>query len=276
MKITLGFSPCPNDTFMFDALVHQKIDCEGLDFEAIMTDVEELNRLAFAQKLDVTKLSYHALAHLTEHYVAFDAGSALGNNCGPLLIALPGRTEFEPENATVAIPGKFTTANFLLDFAFPKIAEKKEVVFSKVEEAVLSGEADAGVIIHENRFTYEDRGLKKILDLGEHWEAATGLPIPLGGIAGKRSLPPEILQKINRLIRQSVEFAFKNPGSAKEFISAHAQEMNEQVMYSHINLYVNNFSVSLGKTGRSSVSKLFEAVHSKSRANFYIGKIFID
>ena len=191
-SITLGFSPCPNDTFIFDALLRGKVDTEGLAFEPVMEDVEALNRRAFAGELAATKLSYHAFAHLTHQYALLDAGSALGNNCGPLLIALKPMTEEEVNAATIAIPGKMTTANFLLSLAFPKAQNKQEVIFSGIETAVLEGKTQAGLIIHENRFTYAQKGLVKILDLGEHWETSTGLPIPLGGIVVRRDLPFEI------------------------------------------------------------------------------------
>jgi len=191
-NLTLGFSPCPNDTFIFDALLHGRIDTEGLVFEPVMEDVEALNRRAFAGELAVTKLSYHAFAHLTDQYALLDAGSALGNNCGPLLIARQAMTEAEVNAARIAIPGKMTTANFLLSLAFPLAQHKQEVIFSDIENAVLRGDVEAGLIIHENRFTYAQKGLVKILDLGEHWETTTGLPIPLGGIVVRRDLPLEI------------------------------------------------------------------------------------
>ena len=191
MKLTLGFSPCPNDTFIFDAMVHHKIDTEGLEFEVVMEDVEELNQRAFAHELDITKLSFHAYAYLINRYVLLSAGSALGNNCGPLLIAKKEMSEKEINNSKIAIPGKFTTANFLLGLAYPKAQNKIPVLFSEIEEAILSGKVDAGLVIHETRFTYHERGLVKIIDLGEYWEGDTGLPIPLGGIVVKRGLSTE-------------------------------------------------------------------------------------
>jgi 1,4-dihydroxy-6-naphthoate synthase len=256
LKLTLGFSPCPNDCFIFDALIHKKIDTEGLEFEVFMEDVETLNRRAFKGELDITKLSYHAYAHLTGKYQLLNSGSALGNNCGPLLIS---NSIFQISDSTkIAIPGKYTTANFLLSLAFPAAKTKTEMVFSEIEDAVLNGKADAGLIIHENRFTYEAKGLKKIIDLGEYWEALSKAPIPLGGIVVKRDLPADLKKKVDRLIRKSVEYAFANPGASRNFVKAHAQEMSEEVMYKHIDLYVNKYSVDLGEEGKKAVQLLFD------------------
>src|ERR1019366_5232120 len=243
-KITLGFSPCPNDCFIFDAMIHGKINTEGLQFEVVMEDVEALNQKAFTDELDITKLSFFAFAHVTKFYQLLNSGSALGKGCGPLLVA---NSKFKIESTTkIAIPGKYTTANFLLSLAFPDAKNKVETLFSDIEDAVLSGKVDAGLIIHENRFTYEQKGLKKLIDLGEYWETLTNAPIPLGGIVAKRNLPNDLKQKINRVIRKSVEFAFANPKSSLNFVKAHAQEMSEEVMYKHIDLYVNNYSIDLG------------------------------
>jgi 1,4-dihydroxy-6-naphthoate synthase len=262
MKLTLGFSPCPNDTFIFDALIHHKIDTEGLDFEVLFDDVETLNQKALRGELDITKLSFHAYAHVLEHYVLLDAGSALGFGVGPLLIskhqADPDLVRREAAELTVGIPGRYTTANFLLGVAFPELQNKKEIMFSDIEKSLLSGEIDLGLIIHENRFTYQDKGLKKVMDLGDFWEKETGAAIPLGGIMIKRSLPEDVKDKVNRLVRKSVEFAFENPKSGIGFIREHAQEMSEEVMYKHIELYVNRYSVDLGTEGRKAVQTLFD------------------
>jgi len=261
MKITLGFSPCPNDTFIFDALIHHKIDTEGLEFEVRYDDVETLNQKAFNKELDVTKLSYHAFAYAAKDYVLLDAGSALGFGVGPLLIA---DADFDiallnqPNDLKIGIPGKYTTANFLLGIAYPQLINKKEIVFSEIEQSVIDKKIDLGLIIHENRFTYQDKGLKKIIDLGDFWEKETACAIPLGGIVVKRDLPEEVKLKINRLIRKSVEFAFANPKSGLAFIKSHAQEMSEEVMYKHIDLYVNQYSIDLGQDGRKAINILFE------------------
>jgi 1,4-dihydroxy-6-naphthoate synthase len=276
MKYSLGFSPCPNDTFIFDAMIHGKIDTEGLEFEVIMEDVEALNRRTFAGKIDITKLSYHAFAHLTAKYQLLNAGSALGNNCGPLLIAQKPMTANEINAANIAIPGKMTTANFLLNMAFPKAQNKNEVIFSEVEAMVVSGKVDAGLIIHENRFTYEQKGLVKIMDLGEYWETTTGLPIPLGGIVVKRNMSQEQKMKIDRVLRRSVEYAFSNPDSVMPFVRAHAQEMNEAVMKSHIDLYVSDFTVNLGARGRLAIQKMFQIAKKNQIIGDYTESIFIN
>ena len=256
-KLRIGFSPCPNDTFIFDALIHAKIDTEGLEFEVHMADVEELNQMAFRGELDITKLSYHAFLHILEEYIMMDSGSALGNNCGPLLIKNSG-AENPNINDLIAIPGKYTTANFLLNYAFPELQNKKELLFSEIESAIKSKEVSAGLIIHENRFTYADRGFEKVKDLGEHWEESTGMAIPLGGIAIKRNLDKALQEKVQRLIRQSLEFAFENPSESLSFVKEHAQEMDAEVMQKHINLYVNDYSLSLGEKGKAAIQYMHD------------------
>ena len=263
MKLSLGYSPCPNDTFIFDAMVHGKIDTEGLEFEVLHADVEELNRKAFNAELDITKLSYHAYAHLTEKYILLRSGSALGNNCGPLLVAARNIDKTEVENLSIAIPGKFTTANFLLSFAFPNAKNRIETLFSDIETAVLGGKVDLGVIIHENRFTYFERGLHKVMDLGEHWEKTTGLPIPLGGIVARRGFDKELLQKINRVLRRSLEYAFADPDASRDYVCANAQEMSYEVMQQHIQLYVNQYSLELGEKGIAAVENMFDALKAQ-------------
>ena len=258
MKLKLGFSTCPNDTFIFDAMVHGRIDTEGLEFDLVLADVEELNKAAFEHEIDITKLSYHAYAYVANNYLLLDSGSALGNNNGPLLISKHKIYPDEVNDVSIAIPGKYTTANLLLSIAYPKVKNKKEYLFSDIEEVVLSGEMDAGLIIHENRFTYADRGLKKIRDLGEFWETKTQLPIPLGGIVVNRKLSKEVQQKVNRVLRRSLEFAYENPNAALPFIKQYAQEMDEEVMYKHIKLYVNDFSLDLGDKGKKAIKKLYK------------------
>lgn len=263
MKLSIGFSPCPNDTFIFDAIAHQKIDTEGLEFEIVLADVEALNRMAFAGELDVTKLSFHAFAWLLERYVLLDAGSALGNNCGPLLIAREPIDWQDVRYARIAIPGKYTTANFLLSLAQPEATQKEEMIFSAIEDAVIQKQVDAGLIIHENRFTYAQKGLVKIADLGEYWETQTGMPIPLGGIVIRRNLPQDIQQKFNRVMARSVSFALENPGQTLPYVKAHAQEMEEAVMFQHIGLYVNEFTRDLGAKGRAAVQLLFDTARAR-------------
>ena len=266
MKLTLGFSPCPNDTFIFDALVHHKIDTEGLEFEVVFADVEQLNKWAFDGKLDVTKLSYYAFTYCVNDYVLLDSGSALGNNCGPLLIKKPD-TILTPESK-IAIPGKYTTANMLLGIAFPKYQNKVETLFSNIENDVIETKVEAGLIIHETRFTYKDNGLEKVKDLGEFWEEETRLPIPLGGIVVKKTLPLEIQQKLERVLKKSVEYAFENPNSSADYVQCHAQAMGKEVVDAHINLYVNKYSVSLGEKGRKAVKMIFEKAGKESSSVF--------
>jgi 1,4-dihydroxy-6-naphthoate synthase len=266
MKLTLGFSPCPNDTFIFDALIHHKIDTEGLDFEVFFDDVETLNQKAMRGELDITKLSFHALAYVLDQYALLDAGSALGFGVGPLLICknkeLTRQHTLQSE-LRVGIPGKFTTANFLLGIAYPELTNKEQLVFSEIEDALLKEKIDLGLIIHENRFTYSDKGLHKVVDLGNYWEGLTGCAIPLGGIVVNRNLPEDIQQKVNRVLRKSVEYAFENPKSGLDFIRQHAQEMEEKVMYKHIELYVNQYSIDLGPEGRKAIDTLFTMAQSK-------------
>lgn len=289
MKLTLGFSPCPNDTFIFDALIHHKIETEGLTFDTEYHDVETLNRKAFNGDLDITKLSYHAFAYAIEDYELLDAGSALGFGVGPLLItkneklakelsSLAGKELDDSfKKLRVGIPGKYTTANFLLGLAYPQLENKIELVFSEIESALLNDQIDLGLIIHENRFTYQDKGLFKVQDLGDYWEKTTNSPIPLGGIVVKRSLPDEIKQKINYLVKKSVEFAFANPKSGLAYIRSHAQEMEEEVMYKHIELYVNQYSVDLGDLGRHAIQAMFEKAEKlklipKTEKNIFLVK----
>ncbi|MDI1354784.1 MAG: 1,4-dihydroxy-6-naphthoate synthase [bacterium] len=276
MILSLGFSPCPNDCFIFDALVHKKIDTEGLDFDIQLCDVETLNRKALNGELAITKLSFHAYAHVLKKYMLLRAGSALGFNCGPLLISKREITNVAKEIKTVAIPGKLTTANFLLSLAYPQLSNKIEYVFSEIEDAVLQGKVDAGLIIHENRFTYQDKGLKKVADLGEFWESLIHAPIPLGGIVIKRDLDTELQQKVNRLIRKSVEYAFAHPESSMPYVREHAQEMNEEVMKKHIALYVNKFSIDLGDVGRNAVKLLFDKARELNLVKIRTEKLMID
>ncbi|WP_026897184.1 menaquinone biosynthesis family protein [Daejeonella oryzae] len=277
MKLSLGFSPCPNDTFIFDAMIHHKIDTEGLEFDFFFDDVETLNQKALRRELDITKLSFHAYSYVTDHYVLLNSGSALGFGVGPLLISKKEilNPSAEMEKFHIGIPGKYTTANFLLSLAYPEAINKTEMVFSEIENALNQDKIDVGLIIHENRFTYLEKGYKKVKDLGEFWEDLTSCPIPLGGIMIRRDLPEEIKQKVNRIIRRSVEFAFENPKSGLDFIRSHAQEMSEEVMYKHIELYVNKYSIDLGDEGRKAVTVLFEAATTldiipKSTKNLFL------
>ncbi len=261
MELTLGFSTCPNDTFIFDAMVNGKIDTCGLGFNFHLADVEELNRKAFSGEADITKISFHAYAHIADKYRLLNSGSALGRNNGPLLVAGKKYDSSEINGLKIAIPGKYTTANLLFRIAWPEAVNRVEYLFSDIEDAVLGGEVDAGLIIHENRFTYEKRGLVKIVDMGEYWEQFTGSPVPLGGIAVNRRVPEEIAQRVDTIIAESIRHSMANPDSPYRFIRKYAVTMEREVMENHIRLYVNDFTAGLGKEGRESVRRLYyEAV----------------
>ena len=274
MKLTFAYSPCPNDTFMFEPLVSGRVDTEGLRFEIHLADVEVLNKAATNQQYDITKLSFNAYTQLTDSYQLLNAGSALGRKCGPLLIAKNSMDYGQITKSTISIPGKNTTANFLLSFAYPEISNKKEELFSDIEASVLSDAASAGVIIHENRFTFQDKGLVQLCDLGEHWEEKTGYPIPLGGIVTRRKFTEELKQKIDRVIARSVAYALENPNSGIEYIRSHAQEMDEKVMRAHIELYVNDFSANIGLEGKSSIQYLFDQ-HPSTKDGNYTKPLFV-
>jgi 1,4-dihydroxy-6-naphthoate synthase len=271
MKFTLAFSPCPNDTFIFDALINKKINTEDFEFEVLLEDVQTLNQLALQNKIDISKISYGVLPLLTQNYYLLHSGGALGKGVGPLLIA---KSKLQIENVAgkkIAIPGENTTAHMLFTLAFPHAKNKVFKIFNEIEEAVLNGEVDAGVIIHENRFTYQHKGLIKLIDLGDYWETKTQSPIPLGGIVAKKSLDSSTIKRIDALIRKSVEYSFKNNYKVlSDYVKQHAQEMSEEVMRKHIDLYVNNFSVDLGEAGKNAVLKLIE-VYNKE---FAFGKVF--
>lgn len=264
MKFTIGFSPCPNDTFIFDALVNNKIDTESFEFEPVLEDVQTLNKWAIEKKLDISKISYGVLPLVVEDYMVLNSGGALGKGVGPLLISKNNVTDLKSaiKNLTVAIPGVNTTAHLLFSHAFPLVKNKQFLVFNEIENAVLTSKTDTGVIIHENRFTYQDKGLIKLVDLGQYWEQSTGAPIPLGGIVVKKDIDKKVQQKLDNLIKKSVEYSFKNYPQISSYISSHSQEMSEEVMRKHIDLYVNNFSVDLGKEGKQAV-ETFLKVYSK-------------
>lgn len=264
MKLTLGFSPCPNDTFIFDAMVHGRIDTEGLDFDYFLADVEELNRRAFAADVDITKMSYHAYAYAAGNYLILDAGSALGYRNGPLLISKKRTGSKHLTGKKIAIPGKYTTANLLFSIAHPDVKDKKEYLFSDIEDALLREEADAGLIIHETRFTYMKKGLHKVADMGEYWENLTGMPAPLGTIVVKRDLPEEIMMKVNRVVRRSLEYAYNDSSASYNFVSSNAKEMDSSVMNRHIKLFVNEFTMDLGKKGKTAVNELFRLAKNRN------------
>lgn len=266
MELTIGFSPCPNDTFIFDALVNGKIDTGGITFRPVLEDVQTLNQWAIDGKLDITKISYGVLPRVIQNYKLLESGGALGKGVGPLLVARNAVPDLGKAigNMSIAIPGENTTANLLFSFAFPSAKQKQFMVFNTIENAVLNGEVDAGVIIHENRFTYQDKGLVKLKDLGSYWEDKTNAPIPLGGIMVKKNIDGKLQQEIDLLIRKSLEYGFERYPHLSPYIVRHSQEMSEDVMRKHIELYVNDFSLQLGKEGHAAVEtflKVYEQMN---------------
>ena len=261
MKLSLGFSPCPNDTFIFDALVNGKIDTQGLEFEVVLEDVQTLNEWAIAGQLDLSKISYGVLPKVLKEYVLLESGGALGRGVGPLLISPTLLPENETDRmaaihqATIAIPGIDTTAHLLFSNAYPRALQKTFLRFDEIENWVLKGNG-LGVIIHENRFTYAAKGLHKVTDLGSFWESSTGSPIPLGGIVGKRNLDSALLKQINGLLQKSVTYAFENYPQLPDYVKMHAQEMEETIMRQHIDLYVNDFSLDMGASGKNAIRTL--------------------
>lgn len=262
-RLSLGYSPCPNDTFLFYALAHRRLDLSGLAFDIRLEDVETLNQAAERGEFAVSKLSFGALGHLQGTYGLLRSGAALGRGCGPLIVARP---DFKPEmliDAAVAVPGMWTTARLLLGLYAPEIRDLTAMPFDRIMPAVADGSVDAGVIIHEGRFTYPNHGLISIMDLGEWWEGRTGLPIPLGGIAVRRDLGADLADRIERAIRDSVAWAFDHPAETEDYVRAHAQEMAPEVVRQHIELYVNDFTLDLGSEGSAAVSALFDEARSK-------------
>ena len=256
---TLGYSPCPNDTFIFYALVHKKIKAGDLKFAEMLEDVETLNQLALRSELDITKVSFHAYGHLQDNYCLLHSGGALGKGCGPLVVANENYDITDLKGKKIAVPGMFTTAFLLLQIF--DISLKENIItipFNKIIDAVKNGDVSAGLVIHESRFTYEKAGLKKIIDLGEWWESKTDLPVPLGGIAAKRILGNNVIHSIDMLLRKSIEYALSNKHETTSYIKKHSQEMEDAIIEKHINLYVNNYSLDLGNDGIQAVERLFE------------------
>lgn len=258
MKLTIGFSPCPNDTFIFDALVNQKIDTGGIELEPVLEDVQTLNQWAQEGKLDITKLSFPALFDNLDQYAILPSGAALGKGVGPLLIAKSKMAVPDAEHCRIAIPGENTTANFLLSFALPGAKNRVPALFSDIEDAVVEGRVDMGVIIHENRFTYHQKNLVKIMDLGEVWEEKQQLPIPLGCIAIRRNLDAELQHTIHALIQKSLQYAWDRYPAISPYVQQHAQAMDEGVMRQHIDLYVNDYTMNLGKGGKKAIHAFYQ------------------
>ncbi len=252
-RIKLSISPCPNDTFMFDAMVNGRIDCEGLSFDVEFHDIEELNAGVLQAQPDVSKISCAVLPAIAENYRLLDSGTALGRGNGPLLVRRKG--EVNPLGR-IAVPGEHTTANALVCRLFPEIEERVPMLFSEIAASVERGDFDGGVLIHEGRFVYERRNLELVADLGLEWEARTQLPLPLGGIVVRRDMPAEVQQKVERVLKRSIEYAFANPMTSREFVKQHAQELEDDVIDKHIALFVNDFSLSLGEQGRAAMQAL--------------------
>jgi 1,4-dihydroxy-6-naphthoate synthase len=274
MKITLGYSPCPNDTFIFYALTHDKLDCD-FEFEVTLKDVETLNRMALDKKFDVTKASFHGFGFVRDDYCLLRSGSALGLCCGPLIVARRPIFQNELCSKKIAIPGKITTAYLLLQLFVPDAKNIVEMPFDKIMNAVSMGTVDAGLIIHESRFTYPQYGLVKLIDLGEWWEEKTGLPIPLGGILARRDLGVQVINKIDALIRQSIEYAFRHPAQTREYIKKNAQELEDDVIDQHIKLYVNDYSLDMGG-GVVAVEELLKTAQELNLIPKSSKPIFID
>lgn len=261
--LTIGYSPCPNDTFIFYALVHGKVKIPGIAFREQLEDVETLNRMALDNQLDFTKISYHALGHLRNQYALLRSGSALGRGCGPLIVARPSTTIADLKKDRIAIPGTLTTAYLLLRLFNPTLTNVTVMTFDRIMEAVAQGDVAAGLIIHESRFTYPLYKLVELQDLGEWWENFSGLPIPLGGILGKRTLGRDVLLSVESGIRESLHYANSHPGEVLQYCKLHSQEMDEEVMKNHIDLYVNDFSLDLGPLGLTAVRRLFTEAESR-------------
>lgn len=259
--LSIGYSPCPNDTFIFYALVNGKINTGDLAFKETLLDVETLNRMAIGSQFDITKISYHALCFIREDYCLLGSGSALGRGCGPLIVSKKANTLESLQGYRIAIPGRLTTANLLLQlFAFDsgiQFSSYIEMPFYRIMDSVSKGDVDAGLIIHEGRFTFQHYGLKKVADLGEWWEDTTGLPLPLGGIIAKRNLGKDVIKKVDSLVRKSIEYSLSHREEPKVYIKQHSQELEDQVIEQHINLYVNDYSLDIGKEGLSAVRELF-------------------
>lgn len=255
-KLSLGFSPCPNDTFIFYALVHKKIR-GSLEFSETLKDVETLNRMALRGELDVTKVSFSAFGQLRDDYCLLHSGSALGRGCGPLIVSKNMIKTADLAGKKIAIPGKMTTAYLLLQLFYPDIRNVVEMPFDRIMNAVSLGTVDAGLIIHEGRFTYPKYGLQELVDLGQWWEQKTGLPIPLGGIIAKRSLGAEVINEIDRMLKKSIEFAFVNRNITRRYVKEHAQELDDDVIDEHIGLYVNDYTLDMGD-GIAAVDELLK------------------
>lgn len=269
MKIRLAFSTCPNDTFIFAAIANKLLNLGEFNFDITLTDIQELNRFAREDEVDMVKISYAAYPYVSDNYQMLLSGSALGRGMGPLVVAKQKNLPSNLAGATIAIPGTTTTANFLFSLAYPEATQKREYLFSEIEDAVLSNKVDVGVLIHEGRFTYAHKGLEKIADLGNFWEGYANAPIPLGGIAVRRSLPLEYKQRLAQLVSESVTFAWNNISQVQPYIKRYAQAMQDSVIQKHIDLYVNDYTLNLGEQGVAAVERfLHEAMKMPQYKNY--------
>ena len=256
MKLSLAYSPCPNDTFAFHAMTHGLVDCEGISFEVHLADVQELNKKAKSHSFNICKLSYHAFFLVSDNYAMLKTGSALGYGNGPLLVSNNGST---PDSGSeILIPGETTTAALLLKIAFPGLTKTTPMLFSDIERALCKNQYQYGVLIHEKRFTYKQRGLHLIADLGEKWSNMSGMPVPLGGIAVSRSLGLSLSQKIERVLKRSIEFALQNPDVSKEYVCSYAPESSFEIRKKHIDMFVNEYTRELGDEGEQAVGELYK------------------
>lgn len=273
--ISLGYSPCPNDTFIFYGLVHRTIDTDGIVFHEILDDVETLNRKALDGALDMTKVSFHAYGHLRDKYYLLRSGGALGKGCGPLVVAREECTMDQLRGKKIAIPGALTTAFLLMQIFDPLLKDGAVTMpFDRIMDSVAAGEVDAGLIIHESRFTYQGRGLKKVLDLGQWWEEETGMLIPLGGILARKDLGAELVNKIDGMLKESIKYAYSHKDETRSYIREHAQELDDDVTEQHIGLYVNDYSLDVGDEGERAVLELLRRAESEGIIGKSAGPLF--
>ncbi len=274
-KISLAFSPCPNDCFIFDALVNHKIDSEGLEFDIEIADIEALNTAATNEKYDCTKISFFAFTSLWQEYYLLRSGAAMGENCGPLIIAKKENQAKNPSEMRIGIPGKNTSAALLLSSYYPPFKDIKEMLFSDIENALDKDEIDWGLIIHENRFSFEEKGFIAVDDLGKRWLSEYALPVPLGGIIAHKRLGTDKIKLLERIIKKSILFAMENPESSMDFIKKHAQNLKDDVINKHIELYVNHYSVDIKEKGEKAVLRFFEKAKELNYISHFNSKFIL-
>ncbi len=274
--LSLGYSPCPNDTFIFYGLVQGRIPLSGLTFRERLEDVETLNFLAGSGRLDVTKISFHAFGHLRGDYALLRTGGALGRGCGPLVVGRRSLSPGELSRCRIAIPGRQTTAGLLLQLYGIGGGHTVVMPYDGILAAVREGLVDAGLIIHESRFTYQDHGLICLLDLGRWWQEKTGLPLPLGGILARRSLGAPLIGAIEQAVGDSAAYARRHSEETRAYIRQHAQELDDEVIDRHIALYVNEFSLDLGSEGEAAVRELLARAEERKLIPPHAGPLFAE